>query len=360
MTPAPAVSCLARRVHWAAWLGVAPFFVFAVMFLIAPATWLLIGAFQDRDGAFTLANITRLSQPSIRLSYWLSLEVSAASAALGAIFGLALALAALRGGLPQWVRPTLMTFSGVASNFAGVPLAFAFMATLGRLGLVTVLLRNLGVDLYAHGFNILTFWGLTITYLYFQIPLMALVVAPAIDGLKREWAEAAETLGASAWQYWRLIALPILWPSALGAALLLFANAFGAIATAYALTGSSFNIAPILLYAQIRGDVLHDPNLGYAMAVGMLAITGLSKPSLSCVTLALGEVPMSRRGRTSQRLGGGEPRHRKRTVLVMIFSRASAVEIDALIRQGRLSRDDRANPTAVRLALYGFLDHHLW
>ena len=88
-----------------------------------------------------------------------------------------------------------MTFSGVASNFAGVPLAFAFMATLGRLGLVTVLLRNLGFDLYARGFNILTFWGLTVTYLYFQIPLMVLVVAPAIDGLKREWAEAARDSG---------------------------------------------------------------------------------------------------------------------------------------------------------------------
>ena len=83
-------------------------------------------------------------------------------------------------------------------------------------------------------------------------------------------------LGASGWQYWRMVALPVLWPSILGASLLLFANAFGAIATAYALTGSSLNIAPILLYAQIRGDVLHDPNLGYALALGMLAITGLS------------------------------------------------------------------------------------
>ena len=265
-----------RRFDWTAWISVAPFFAFAAMLLIAPTAWLLIGAFQDADGAFTLANLAALGAPSIRLSFRLSLEISAASAALGAVFGLALAVAALRGGLPEWVRPTLMTFAGVASNFAGVPLAFAFMATLGRLGLVTVLLRGLGLDLYAAGFNILTFWGLTVTYLYFQIPLMVLVVTPAIDGLRREWAEAAEMLGASVFQYWRLIALPILGPSALGAMALLFANAFGAIATAYALTGSSFNIAPILLYAQIRGDVLHNPNLGYAMAVGMLAITGLA------------------------------------------------------------------------------------
>ncbi|HEY1944149.1 MAG TPA: ABC transporter permease subunit [Roseiarcus sp.] len=260
-----------------AWLGVTPFFVFAIMFLVAPTVSLLIGAFQTHDGSFTLANIARLNQPSIRASYWLSIEISAASAFFGALFGLVLALAALRGGLPAWVRPTLMTFSGVASNFAGVPLAFAFTATLGRIGFVTVLLNSVfGFNLYAAGFNLYTFAGLTLTYLYFQIPLMILVIAPALDGMKREWREAAEMQGASGWQYARMVALPVLWPSVLGAALLLFANAFGAIATAYALTGSTLNIVPILLYAQIRGDVLHDPNLGFALALGMLAITGLS------------------------------------------------------------------------------------
>ncbi len=272
---APAARVL-RFPNLAAWLGVTPFFGFAIMFLIAPTASLLVGAFQDHDGAFTLSNLTRLWQPSIRLSYLLSIEVSLASAFSGALIGLALAIAALRGGLPGWVRPTLMTFSGVASNFAGVPLAFAFMATLGRLGFVTIVLRTVGLDIYAAGFNLFTFTGLTLTYLYFQIPLMVLVVAPAIDGLKAEWSEAAEILGAGRLQYWRMVVLPILWPSVLGASLLLFANAFGAIATAYALTGSFLNIVPILLYAQIRGDVLHDPNLGYALALGMLLITGLS------------------------------------------------------------------------------------
>ena len=181
------------------------------------------------------------------------------------------------GGLPAWIRPTLMTFSGVASNFAGVPLAFAFLATLGRTGLVTaLLLKYLDFNIYSTGFNLLSFSGLTLTYLYFQIPLMVLMLTPALDGLKREWREASEILGATTWQYWRLVALPLLWPSLLGATLLLFANAFGAIATAYALTGSSLNIVTILLYAQIRGDVLHDPNLGYALALGMILITGLS------------------------------------------------------------------------------------
>lgn len=260
-----------------AWLGVAPFLIFTLMFLILPTLYLIIGGFQDPDGNFTLQNIVDLFQPSIMSAYWISIKVSGASAIIGAIIGFALAYAVVIGGLPTWIRPTLMTFSGVASNFAGLPLAFAFMATLGRTGLVTVLLvKFFGFNLYSTGFNLLNFWGLTLVYLYFQIPLMVLILTPALDGLKREWREASEILGASAGQYWLHVAFPILWPSILGCTLLLFANAFGAIATAYALTTGNINIITILLYAQIRGDVLHNPNLGYALALGMIFITGLT------------------------------------------------------------------------------------
>jgi len=264
------------RSSWA-WVGVAPFLIFALLFLIAPTFYLIVGAFQDSQGNFTFKNIVNLFQPSIMASYWISIQISAASAIVGAIIGFFMAYAVVLGGLPRWLRPTLMTFSGVASNFAGLPLAFAFLATLGRTGLVTVLLvKYFDFNLYAHGFNLLSFWGLTITYLYFQIPLMVLILTPALDGLKREWREASSILGATSWQYWRHVALPILWPSLLGTTLLLFANSFGAIATAYGLTGSSLNIVTILLYAQIRGDVLHDQNLGFALALGMILITGLS------------------------------------------------------------------------------------
>ena len=267
-----------------AWLGVAPFFLFCLMFLILPTLYLVGGAFQDSEGHFTLQNLRDLLAPNIVSAYWISIEISGASALAGAVLGAILAAAVVLNGLPGWLRPTLMTFCGVASNFAGLPLAFAFLATLGRTGLVTTLLMAVfGVNIYRTGFNILSFWGLTLTYLYFQIPLMVLILTPALDGLKREWREASQTLGATSWQYWRMIAFPILWPSLLGTTLLLFANSFGAVATAYGLTGSTLNIVTILLYAQIRGDVLHNQNLGYALALGMIVITGLS--NLAYITL---------------------------------------------------------------------------
>jgi putative spermidine/putrescine transport system permease protein len=175
------------------------------------------------------------------------------------------------------LRSALITFSGVASNFAGVPLAFAFIATLGRRGFLTLFLKdNFAIDLYRAGFDLYTFWGLCAIYMFFQFPLMVLVMVPALDGLKREWREAAENLGASGLQYWTRVAMPILLPSILGSMILLFGNAFGAYATAYALTGGRLGIVTIQIGAQIRGDVLHNPGLGYAMAMGMVIIMAVS------------------------------------------------------------------------------------
>ncbi len=167
-------------------LGVTPFFIFAILFLIWPTMYLIIGAFQDPAGNFTLQNIHDLFQPQIMSAYWVSIKVSLASAIGGAIIGFFLARAVVLGNLPSRLRPTVLTFSGVASNFAGVPLAFAFLATLGRTGFVTILLREwFGFNLYSTGFNLLSFFGLTLTYLFFQIPLMVLILTPALDGLKK-------------------------------------------------------------------------------------------------------------------------------------------------------------------------------
>lgn len=273
---APASAVTRPRMSFA-WLGVMPFLLFALLFLVLPTMQIIVGSFRNAAGEFTLDNIINLFQPSIMAAYWISIRISVASALLGCLVGFLMAWAMVLGGLPAWLRSPMLTFSGVASNFAGIPLAFAFLATFGRLGLVTLILRDwFGINIYGMGFNILSFGGLTLTYLFFQIPLTILIMTPALDGMRREWREAASILGASPFQYWRMVALPILWPSLLGTFALLFANAFGAVATAYALTGSSLSIVPILLFAQIRGDVLQDPHLGYALAFGMIVVTGIA------------------------------------------------------------------------------------
>jgi putative spermidine/putrescine transport system permease protein len=256
------------------WVGVAPFFLFAFLFLVLPSASIFVRSFEGPGGTWTIQNILDVFQKSdIRNAYRLSLSISAATALGGALFGFLLAYAVTIGGLPKAVRSFMLTFSGVASNFAGVPLAFAFVATMGNAGLVTRLIESiLGIDIHAGGFTIYNFWGLSIVYMYFQFPLMVLVMAPALDGLRREWKEACENLGGSTYHYWRYVAFPILAPTLLGTAILLFGNAFGAYATAYAFTGSFMNLVTIVIGAQIQGDVLYNPGLGNAMALGMILI----------------------------------------------------------------------------------------
>jgi putative spermidine/putrescine transport system permease protein len=238
----------------------------------------IIGAFKNDRGAFTTANVSEIVHTAQYLhAFRTSIELSLLTAAVGALLGLLMAYAAFRPGMPRVVRPVLSTFSGVAANFAGVPLAFAFIATLGTLGFVTKLLRDhLGWNPYEHGFSLFTFTGVAIVYLYFQIPLMILVIAPAIDGLRREWREAASNLGASTFHYWRYVGLPILTPSILGATILLFGNSFSAYATAYALTGGAVNLVPLIIGQDIGGDVLSNPHQGQALAFGMIVVITFS------------------------------------------------------------------------------------
>jgi len=273
---APAARPPRKPFSWA-WVGVAPFFLFALLFLVLPSLSIFIRSFEGPGGTWTFQNILDIFQKSdIRNAYRLSLQISLTTALGGAFFGFLLAYAVTIGGLPKVVRSFMLTFSGVASNFAGVPLAFAFVATMGNAGLVTRLIESaLNIDIHAGGFTIYSFWGLSIVYMYFQFPLMVLVMAPALDGLRREWKEACENLGGSTLHYWRYVALPILAPTLLGTSILLFGNAFGAYATAYAFTGSFLNLVTIVIGAQIQGDVLYNPGLGNAMALGMIVIMSL-------------------------------------------------------------------------------------
>src|SRR5205085_1724097 len=238
------------------------------LFLGLPLLGLALGSIADnRTGAPTIDNYTAgISTPLVINSFRNSIEISLVTAIIGGLFGFLLALAVILGKLPPILRSALMTFSGVASNFAGIPLALAFIYTLSQTAIFTTILKNVGVDLYAGDFKIFSKFGIEIVYLYFQFPLMVLIIAPAIDGLKREWREAAENMGASSFDYWRRVALPILTPTLLGSMILLFGNSFGAQATAFQLSAGLVPLVPLQIGNQISGDVLHNVGLGYAMA----------------------------------------------------------------------------------------------
>lgn len=249
-----------------------PFLAFAALFLVIPAVDVMLGAVRDDGGALTGRYVGEMFHAQYVNAFRTSIELSLVTALGGVAFGVLVAAAVVRPGTPHVIRAAITSFSGVAANFAGVPLAFAFVATLGTTGMVTKWLAHLGLDPWDHGFTLYNFWGLAVTYMYFQLPLMLLVIAPALEGLRSEWREGAESLGASGRQFWAHVGLPVLLPSFLGAFLLLFGNAFSAYATAAALTGGNVNIVPLLIGQVLSGNVLSDPHLGKALALGMVVL----------------------------------------------------------------------------------------
>lgn len=256
------------------WLGLVPFLLFCLLFEIFPAIIIIQGSFADNNtGGFTLDNFQRvLSLPSNLHAFGTSIAISIVTALIGGVLG-GLAAYGVYTLRTSWLRNLLIGFSSIAANFAGVPLAFAFVATLGVTGFVTVGFLNIfHIDLYNVGFSIYYFWGLVIVYVYFQLPLMILLTLPALNGLRPEWREAATNLGASNFTYWRRVGLPILLPSLVAATMLLFANSFGAFATAFALAQGNINLVPILINFVVNGNVVVDFGLGNALAVGMIIV----------------------------------------------------------------------------------------
>jgi putative spermidine/putrescine transport system permease protein len=250
------------------WLGILPFLLFCLAFEIVPILMLLRGSLIEKTTLkLTVAHYQDLVRPLYIKSFINSIKLSGLTAIIGAVLGTLIGYAIYRWPSNR-MREVLITLSDVTTNFAGAPLAFAFVIT-------QFFLKYANWKLYPD-FSIYSFSGLVLAYVYFQIPLMVLLIIPAFEGLKKEWHESAQSLGANSFQFWWRIGLPVLSPSLIAGVTLLFANAFGAFATAYTLVESQLSLVTLQIGYMIAGEVRHDPGVGMAMAIISLIIMGLS------------------------------------------------------------------------------------
>ncbi|HCE1904134.1 TPA: ABC transporter permease [Vibrio parahaemolyticus] len=261
----PTTSVWLKRIKPAIWL--VPFALFFYLFQLAPMIWVLFNSFIY-DGEFALDNYIEVLDSAFMLqafgnSLWLSVWSS--------IFGLAIAtllVSSLRR-VNSKLRDAVIAFTNMSSNFAGVPLSFAFIIILGTNGAITLLLKQYGLlgdfDLYGK-------WGLLAIYIYFQIPLAVLLLYPAFDALSDDWQAAAALLGARTAHYWAKVALPVLSPALFGTFIILIANAIGAYASVYALTSGNYNVITIRIASLVSGDLFLEPNLAAAISVILMAL----------------------------------------------------------------------------------------
>jgi len=265
------VRSLFRRENRLSLIVVLPFALFVGLFLVYPTVVVLYKALTP-GGSLGTDALQRALSGTYRDGFINSIAISGTSALIGGTVGILLALTIKNLRRPRWLHSTLDSWSAVASQLGGVVLAFAFIATIGAQGILTKLLMNIGIDLREMGVSPTGFWGLVVVYLYFQIPLMFLVMMPAVMGLKDTWREAAAIMGASPARYWRKVGVPLLTPAALGGMLLLFVNAFTAYATVYVLNPGGA-LVPLQIRFLLQGNVITgEEDLGNAIVAWVIAL----------------------------------------------------------------------------------------
>ncbi|MCW2759416.1 MAG: transporter permease [Nocardioidaceae bacterium] len=246
-----------------------------LIFLVIPTISVVIGSVY-LDGAFSFGRIGALFDAASLRTLRTSVVLSGVTALVGAVLGAVLAWLIVSSPPTSVFRRLVVSLSSVLAQFGGVALAFAFIATIGFQGVVTLWVKDhLGLNFASSGW-LYELPGLILVYTYFQIPLMVIVFLPALEGLREEWREAAVSLGATRWQYLREVAFPLLTPAFLGSTLLLFANAFAAYATAAALVSQGNPIVPLLIKNALTSEVvLGQAGFGYALALEMVFVVAL-------------------------------------------------------------------------------------
>ncbi|MEC0090516.1 ABC transporter permease [Paenibacillus macquariensis] len=254
-------------------LGLVPFVLMVVAFQFAPILSMITGSVRPEDGTgFTLSYYARVLQSAFYLkAIKNSLLISVSSSIIGIIVGLICAYSITR--FSPRIRNRLLMLSNMTSNFSGVPLAFSYIILLGNNGVFTLLFKQWGWNVFGD-FNLYSWTGLILVYVYFQIPLALLLLYPSFYGIRDQWKEAASLLGANKWQFWTTIGIPVLTPAVFGTLGILFANAMGAYATAYALVGGNYNLLAVQIGSLVSGDVVNEPQLGNVLAV-ILALSTL-------------------------------------------------------------------------------------
>ena len=252
-------------------MALLPFLVVALLYEIIPLIMVIMNSFQSDAGTgITLENYQTIAEKLLyQKAIFNSIRISLISSLGGIVVAFlgAKAIAESKGKIAN----LFMTILNMVSNFAGVPLAFAYMVLLGNAGFMVHVGQKLGISALAD-FNLYTSDGMSMIYIYFQIPLATLLLVPAFAGIRKEWKEAVALLGGKEGLFWRKVGIPVLMPEILGTFSVLFANALAAYATVYALMMNNISLLPIQIAGSYVGEVKTRPGLGGALSVVMMVL----------------------------------------------------------------------------------------
>lgn len=244
--------------------------VFA-LFLIYPLISLFVDSFlEEGTGAFTMANFTKFFGKkfyyrSLLNSLKLTVCVTICSLLIGVPLAYIMSFFKIRG---KSIIEILIIISMMSPNFIG---AYSWILLLGRSGVVTQFLSNtFGIKMP----SIYGFGGMLLVFTLKLYPFIYMYVSGALKKVDVAVCEAAESLGCNAIRKVFTVVMPLVTPTAIASALLVFMNCMADFGTP-ALIGEGYDVLPTKIYIEFVGESGGSAYFASAMASLMVVITAV-------------------------------------------------------------------------------------
>jgi iron(III) transport system permease protein len=240
--------------------------------IVVPMAFVLQRAF-GADGAISLGNFVDLFS---KASFLRSLSQTLIAAVLGTlgcfVVGISLAITAERIDLRITRLFRAAAFIPLAISPLGGAVAWAILAS-PNVGLIWQLLEPIGITYRP---NLYSMQGIVFVYILFYTPYVFVILATALEGMDASIEEAAATFGASGWQRFRWVLLPLLRVPLASSGLVVFALMVEAFAIPVTL-GRPRNINFLASYAYYAiSQTPSDPSEAAAAAVVIMLIVLLA------------------------------------------------------------------------------------
>ena len=238
-----------KRSYWSL-----PYFIFMVVFVVLPLILIVLYAFQDGNGHFTLSNVTRFFTDSDSLStFALSIEVAIENTLICILLGYPAAWILSNKQLNRSAVTVMLFIMPMWIN--------ALMRTLATAELFNVLGVTLGKGTLLFGM------------VYDYIPFMIYPIYNTLMKMDKSYAEAAEDLGANPWTVFWKVTVPLSMPGVMSGVLMVFMPTVSTFAISEFLTNNKIKLFGTIIQENINSSMW---NYGAALAFIMLIIIGIS------------------------------------------------------------------------------------
>ncbi len=260
-----------NKIKWDFWtiitVGIIGLFL---LFLIYPLLSLFLSGFKETGSdVWTLENYTKFFSrkyytEALLNSFKLTACVTVVAILLGVPLAYFMSFYKIRG---KGLLEILFIISMMSPNFIG---AYSWILLLGRSGSVTQFLKGFGIDTP----SIYGFGGMLLVFALKLYPFIYMYVSGALKKIDVALSEAAESLGCSGLRKVFTVIMPLVTPTLVAAALLVFMNCMADFGTP-ALIGEGYRVMPTLVYAEFVGESGGSANFAACMATIMVVITAV-------------------------------------------------------------------------------------